>query len=173
MMWHSVTLFVYVTLLHNDTHMNESRRAYRRVWHTTRSHAPLFSMCATLLYVRRDSFVCVTLCDSFVCATWLILMCDMHPYARVKPQIWTSPVAHMNKQCHTYGWVTSHIQKRHTMSHIWMVHVAHTKESPMWTRSATLFCMCDMTHSYVWHYVTLLYVRRDSFIRVTFTHVNA
>jgi len=82
--------------------------------------------------------------------------------------LWTSHVAHINAQCHTYEWVTSHIQKSHIMSHIWMVHVAHTKEPPMWTRSVPhsfvcaawlihmcdimwLFCMCDVTHSYVWH----------------------
>ena len=54
----------------NVTHMNESCRTYKRVWHYAFTWV-------TLLYVQREPFICVTLCDAFVCATWLIHMCDI------------------------------------------------------------------------------------------------
>ena len=73
----------------------------------------------------------------------------------------SSSITHMNESRHAYEWVMSHIWTSHVthervtwLIHLflcwcWVLHLSHTR----W-----LICMCDMTHSYVWH---------DSFICVT------
>jgi len=150
----------------NVTHMNESCRTYKRVWHYAFTWV-------TLLYVQREPFICVTLSEKSD-IEWRFCMCDVtHPYVWHCLFMCVTGLVHICGITCAYG----------CMSHIRMSHVAHTKESHdvthmnescrtykrVWhtTRShGWLFCMCNVNHSYVWHDVTLLYVRRDSFICV-------
>jgi len=114
------------------------------------------------LYVRHDSFICVTWLiqqhdchvqdvrhkkhrhlyvrhDSFVCVTWHIQQHDCHVH----------DVRH-KKHRHLYVRHDSLIcATRHIQQHYCHVHDVRNKN--------TVTCMCDVTHSYVW---------RDTFICV-------
>jgi len=68
--------------------------------------------------------------DSFIRVTWLIHMCDCCTAPR------PVYVTHMNESCHTYEWVVSHIWM--SRAYVSLLH-------------RTAPCICDMTHSYVWH----------------------
>ena len=88
---------------------------------------------------------CVAVCCSVCCC---VLQCVLQCVAVCCSM---SRVPHMNKSCHTYEWVMSHIWTSH-VTHI-TSHVTHMKESRTWMSRAWLI-LCDFE-------VTCLALMRD------------
>jgi len=70
-----------------------------------------------------------------------------HKYIWAMWHIWMRHGTHMTDSCHTCACV---------MWHVWMSHVIHMNES-----------VTHMYESYMWHVSFICYIRRDSFIYVT------
>jgi len=81
--------------------------------------------------------------------------------------LWKSHGADTCESCHTYEWVMSHIRRSRTntscdtLEHIWMHHVTHMNESPLFWRapwlmrarhgSFTPLCLTWLIRVYTWH----------------------
>ena len=101
------------------------------VWHTHKRILSLARFCLACLHV------CNMWHDSFICATWLIHMCDVtHSYVQRDSFICATWLIHMCDMAHSYVWHGPFICVT------WPIH------------------MCDMTHSYVCHdsFICVTYV---------------
>jgi len=157
-------------------HTHEWAMSHTWMSHVAHTKEPHNVTHATLLYVQSDSFLCVTLSDSFVCTAWLIHMCDIHPFERVMPHCVTLLYVRRDSficvcvcVAHSYVWHPYESFICVTFTHV-SIHMIH---SYMW-RSPIHMCdvhpficvcvyvwlmhMCDIhtTHSYVWHSPTWL-----------------
>jgi len=90
----------HVTHMKESCHPNEW--VMSRMW---RSHVS-----------RMNDLYQICTCESHIYVTYTAKMSA----SVTVTNIWMSHVTHMDKSCHTYGWV---------MSHMWMSHVKHVKES--------------------------------------------
>ena len=76
-----------------------------------------------------------------------------YTYEWVTSRMWMSHVPHVNESCHTYKWVMSHVGLI-----IHMCGPSRTQQGSLDHTQRDFTCMCDTTHSYIWH---------DEFIHVT------
>ena len=134
----------------------------RRVLHLAKPKVPI------RLWVRIHLCVCTFLC---VCARVCACVCACWCEYRVCANIHLAylNVTRMNESRHKYIWAMWHIWMRHgthmidlcrtcacVMWHVRMSHVIHMNES-----------VTHMYESYIWHVSFICYIRRDSFIYVT------
>jgi len=156
----SVTMRIWTS---HVTHMSEMCHVY--LWLLRHAH-----ICHTYVwYVSHICVICVTymwhMCDCFD-MQWGYESYHIHMYIYVvMSHVWMSHGTLMNESCHTHVWymfdicvtastcneVMSHVTHMCiymyiylVMSHVWMSHVTHTKESCHVTH------MIESCHSYVW-----------------------
>jgi len=97
--------FIWATWLLNMCDILMCDVTYWCVWHSYARRDTLICVCPS--YVRRDSLICVTLrrdsliCVTFICATWLIDMCDMMQYNSFIRVAW---LIRMCDVTHSYVW---------------------------------------------------------------------
>ena len=149
---------------HQRTH------THTRTTHTTHTYThpnsvPSNWICLSLtpemLVESSLSIKCCDMCDvthsyfqrnSFMCATWLIHMCDVTSYVTPDSFICATWLIHMCDATHSY------VHHNLLICASWLLHMCNVTRHESFICVTCLIHMCDMTHSYVWH---------DSFICAT------
>jgi len=92
--------------------------------------------------------------DSFICATWLIPMCDMtHSYVCLQSEGCDMPLTHthISRLIHTCDMSHSHVWNDAFICSTWLIHMVRCTHE-------------HMTHSYVWHDSSRMWMRRATYM---------